>query len=81
MTQEIINKLHELEEKRGLWVSFKDALTSGRNVCVKDYSNTPCTDMAILNSIKLKDWYEFQSHILKYVNTMINLYDEEIAEL
>ena len=81
MTQEIIDKLHELEAKRGFWISFKDALVKGRNICVQDYSNTPHIDMAWLNSTKIENWDEFQTYILKYVDTMINIYDEEIAEL
>ena len=81
MTQEVIDKLHELEAKREFWVKFKDALVKGRNICVQDYSHTPCSDMARLNSTKLEDWDEFQTYILKYVDTMINMYDEEIAEL
>ena len=81
MKQETINKLHELEAQRVFWVSFKNSLTKGRNVCVQDYSHTPCTNMAFLNSTILKDWDEFQTYILKYVDTMINIYDEEIAEL
>ena len=81
MTQEVIDKLHELEGKRKHWISFKNALTKSANICVQDYSHTPRIDMAVLNSIILEDWNGFQTHILKYVDTMINMYDEKIAEL
>ena len=81
MTQEIIDTLHEFEAKREIWVKFKDALVKGRNICVQDYSHTPCMDIAWLSSTKLEDWDEFQTYILKYVDTMITMYDEEIEEL
>ena len=81
MTQEIIDKLHELEAKRGFWTSFKVALVKHRNVCVQDYSHTPYMDVAWLNNTKIDNWGEFQAYVMKYVDTMINVYDEKIAEL
>ena len=81
MTQEIIDKLHELEGKREKWVRFKSALKQGKNLAVYDYSLTPSKTVITLGSQSSENWEEFQDYIMKYVDTMINMYDEEIVEL
>ena len=81
MTRETIEKLHELEAKRNVWIAFKDALVKHRNVCIQDYSHTPCIDVMMINSLKLDNWQCFQDHVMKYVDMMINLYSKEISEL
>ena len=75
MTQEIIDKLHELEAKRGVWVKFKDALTRGKNIAIEDYSHTPAGRMAVINYNNIEDWESFQTYIMKFVDTKINMRD------
>ena len=81
MTQEIIDKLHEFEGKREKWVRFKSALKKGKNLAVYDYSITPSQTVITLGSQSLENWDEFQNYVMEYVDSMINMYDEEIAEL
>lgn len=81
MTQETIDKLHELEGKREKWVRFKSALKKGRNLAVYDYSLTPSKTVITLGSQSLENWDEFQNYVMEYVDSMIYRYDKEIAEL
>ena len=86
MTQETINKLHQLLNYKSKWEIFKNKFDFNQNIAIvkKDSDGVFCTNPNVDTVIYpecIDDWNDFKQYILKYVDEKINYYTEEIEKL
>ena len=81
MTQEVIKKLHELEQQRDKWYELAGLLFNKRNLYIRKWEGSGIDDFISVLDESDNFFDELIEYIVSFANNKVLYYNKEIEKL